>query len=82
MRAGIIAKVRHYQHCLDLFPKIPTTVVDAGMELFNSEAALALWLCEPARALGGKIPIQVAQTLRGAKQVTQVLNAISHGVYL
>lgn len=82
MRAGISIEVRRYKRCLELLPNIPSEVVEAGVELFSNEAALALWLCEPARALGGKIPMMVAQKRRGAKQVMQVLRAIGHGVYL
>jgi uncharacterized protein (DUF2384 family) len=82
LRAGITAEVRRYRACLDLVTNLPANVVDAGLELFVDEAALALWLCEPARALGDKIPMRVAQTRRGANQVTQVLRAILYGVYL
>ena len=82
MRAAINAEMWRYERCLEFLPRIPAEVVDAGVELFASEAALALWLCQPARSLGGKIPMKVALTRRGAKRVTQVLNAISYGVYL
>lgn len=82
MRVGISAEVRRYHRCIKLLPNLSSEVVNAGMELFSDEAALALWLCEPARALGGKIPMRVAQTRSGAAQVAQVLRAIGHGVYL
>src|SRR5579864_9373858 len=61
MRTAINGEARRYRRCLALVPHVPAEVVDAGMELFGDEAAVALWLCEPARALGGKIPIRVAQ---------------------
>ena len=82
MRAAINGEARRYRRCLALVPHIPPEVVDAGMELFGDEAAVALWLCEPARALSGKIPIRVAQPAAGAMKVKEILRAITHGVYL
>jgi putative toxin-antitoxin system antitoxin component (TIGR02293 family) len=40
-----------------------------------------LWLHEPNRALGDRIPLQMLQTEVGARQVEDVLTRIQHGVY-
>ena len=81
LRASIAAEVRHYQHCLALLPGIPAEVVDAGRQWFQDEGALARWLCLPARSLGEKTPMELAQTRRGAARVAELLRAIAHGVY-
>lgn len=52
------------------------------MDLFESEAALALWLCAPARALGGKIPLRVMRFAKGRKQVAHILRAVARGVFI
>lgn len=57
-------------------------VYDAGMELFRSEPAFALWLCEPARALDGRMPLAVMREATGRQQVAKILRAIAHGVVL
>lgn len=82
MRAGINREIRRYQKGRGLVQNLPADLVAAGVRLFKSEAALACWLCEPARGLGGRLPMVVAQTSRGADRVTELIQAISHGVYL
>ena len=82
MRAALRGEILKYQHCLTLLPNVPAEVVAAGLDLFVSEAAVALWLCESARALGEEIPMQVAQTPVGAKKVAQILRAIADGAVL
>lgn len=82
MRTAILLEILRYHKCIELIPGVPAEVLAAGMDLFKTEAAVASWLCEPARALGGRIPMEVAQTPKGAKEVAQILGAISHGVFL
>jgi uncharacterized protein (DUF2384 family) len=80
--AALTAKIRHYERCLKLLPRVDAEVLEIGFELFSNELGLALWLCEPARALGGKIPLRVMRTARGRKEVVNILGAIAHGTYL
>lgn len=82
MERAINAKIRHYQRCQPLFRFLDREVYDAGRDIFSDDAALAEWLCEPARALGYKVPLQVMRTARGRRQALQCLLAIGGGGYL
>jgi len=82
MVAALRAEIRHYERCLARIRSLHPDVFAAGMDLFEDEAALALWLCQPARALAGKIPIFQSRTKSGRTSVIQILRAIDHGVYL
>ena len=82
MRAAIKVEIQKYHHCLTLLPNLPAEVVAAVLDLFASEAAVALWLCESIRDLGDEIPMQMAQTPAGAKKVAQTLRAIADGAVL
>lgn len=82
LAAGITARIRRYEHCLKLIPAVDSEVFKAGMELFGAEASLGLWLCQPARSLGGKIPLQVMRTAKGRATVAGVLRAIAEGIFL
>jgi putative toxin-antitoxin system antitoxin component (TIGR02293 family) len=43
--------------------------------------AAEVWLTEPNPALGGEIPIQMARTDIGAREVEAVLGRLAHGVF-
>ena len=79
---GIKAQIRHYQECLKFIPAVDSEMLSAGMELFDAEAALAVWLCSPARSLSGRIPIHEIRTVKGRKTVTNILKSLAHGVFL
>jgi uncharacterized protein (DUF2384 family) len=57
-------------------------VLTAGMELFEDERELALWLCQPAWALGGKIPLFHLRTRVERARVIHLLGSIGHGIFL
>ena len=82
LEAGIKAQIKRYQRCLELIPRVNPEVFSSGMDLFEAEAPLSLWLCEPAWALGGKTPLHVMRTAKGQKCVANILGAIEHGVFL
>lgn len=82
MEAAIDVKIRHYQRCRKLFRYVDRELYNAGRDFFQSDTALAEWLCEPARALGYKIPLRVIRTATGRRQVLQIIAAIEYGVYL
>lgn len=82
MAAALGREIRHYEKCLPLLATLHAEVVAAGMEMFEDEQSLALWLCEPVPALGGKIPLFVTRTEAGRKQVLNILGALVHGGYL
>jgi len=82
MKAAIDVHIRHHLRCRSLFEHISKEIYDAGGELFQDNFAFAVWLCAPAVALGGKVPVQVMLTADGRRQVLRLIHAIVHGVYL
>ena len=46
----------------------------------NQEAARA-WLTTPQRALGGAIPLEIAKTEVGAREVEQIIGRLEQGVF-
>lgn len=82
MVTGLQKEIRHYRRCTRLLDRVDGDVFAAGMELFEDEAALALWLCAPAHSLGGKVPLDFMRSAKGRQQVASILRAIAHGVYL
>lgn len=50
-------------------------------EALGSAAKARAWMARPNRALGGKLPIELARRSSGALLVEQVLGRLSHGVY-
>ena len=76
------AQIRRYARDRKQLHRIDPPTYAAGMSVFSSEAGLVLWLCEPARALDGKIPLTVMSTAAGRQRVTDVLVAVAWGNYL
>jgi putative toxin-antitoxin system antitoxin component (TIGR02293 family) len=50
-------------------------------EVLEDATAAAEWLKSPQRALGGAIPLELAQTDVGARAVEALLGRMEHGVY-
>jgi putative toxin-antitoxin system antitoxin component (TIGR02293 family) len=51
-------------------------------DLFEGdEAAARDWLLNPARALGGEIPLEIARTEVGAREVEKLIGRLEHGVF-
>jgi putative toxin-antitoxin system antitoxin component (TIGR02293 family) len=50
-------------------------------EVLEDEAAAAQWLKSAQRALGGAIPLELAQTDVGARAVEALLGRMEHGVF-
>lgn len=50
-------------------------------EVLEDRGAAARWLKAPQRALGGAVPLQLAQTDVGARAVEALLGRMEHGVY-
>jgi uncharacterized protein (DUF2384 family) len=82
LREAIDRQVRTYNRLRRLLHLIDADVLQAGRMLFTTDSGLALWLCEPVQALGGKVPLRVMRTADGRRQVASILRAIAHGVYL
>ena len=56
-------------------------VVNAAREVFEDAALADEWLRSPNPALGDLIPIQMARTDIGGREVESVLTRIAHGVF-
>lgn len=80
--AAIQAQIRLLERCRKRLRHVDPNVFEAGMKCFGSEAGFVHWLCNPARALGGDIPLHAMSSSRGRRKVEEVLVAITHGVYL
>ena len=56
-------------------------VCDMAFKVFGSQEKAERWLKKPARGLGGKIPLEYADTDLGAHEVINLLGRIDHGVF-
>ncbi len=57
-------------------------IVDRTLGLMNNDIKLAKeWLTTPAFALGGKTPLEFADTEPGANEVTTLIGRLEHGVF-
>ncbi|MCP4664987.1 MAG: DUF2384 domain-containing protein [Deltaproteobacteria bacterium] len=54
---------------------------DKAVDVFENPDLARKWFQEPARALGGKIPLEYADTEPGAQEVDELLGRIEHGVF-
>ena len=54
---------------------------DKALDVFEDVAGTEKWLKEPARGLGGAIPLRYARTELGAREVERLLARIEHGVF-
>ena len=56
-------------------------VYDMAMEVMGDGKKAESWLKKPARGLGGKVPLEYADTALGAHEVINLLGRIDHGVF-
>ncbi len=56
-------------------------IVEAANKAFGEQDFARKWLNLPNPALGGRIPIELAETDTGAREVEDVLGRFAHGVY-
>ena len=56
-------------------------VRDHALRVFEVDEVAEEWLTLPNPALGGEVPIQMARTDIGGREVEAVLGRIEHGVY-
>lgn len=79
---AIVAQMRTYAQCRRRLTDLDPATVTLGIEVFRSEAALVQWLCAPAFALAGRIPLKTMRSAKGRGKVTEMLRAIQYGVFL
>jgi putative toxin-antitoxin system antitoxin component (TIGR02293 family) len=57
-------------------------ILAKGLELFEGDRQQAVeWLLHEQPALGGSIPLEVARTEVGAREVENLIGRLEHGVY-
>ena len=56
-------------------------VVKAARDLFENDENADMFLRSPNPALGERIPIHMAQTDIGAREVETIIGRLSHGIY-
>lgn len=58
-----------------------TQVYEMAADVFESREKARRWLKKPARGLGGRIPLEYADTYIGANEVIKLLGRIDHGIF-
>jgi putative toxin-antitoxin system antitoxin component (TIGR02293 family) len=58
-----------------------TQVYEMAADVFWSSEKAKRWLKKPARGLGGRIPLEYADTYIGANEVVKLLGRIDHGIF-
>lgn len=57
-------------------------VLGKALELFDGDAdAARSWLRSPAPALGGAVPLELARSEIGAREVERLADRLEHGIY-
>ncbi|MBW1801385.1 MAG: DUF2384 domain-containing protein [Deltaproteobacteria bacterium] len=54
---------------------------DKAIEVFEDRNIARKWFKDPVRALGGKTPLEFADTELGAQEVEALLGRIEHGIF-
>ncbi|KAB2906891.1 MAG: DUF2384 domain-containing protein [Dechloromonas sp.] len=82
LAAGLERQVGHLRRSILLLDRVDPEIYRAGRSLFSSDLGLALWLSEPARSLGGRVPLSIMRTKKGRAKVKDVLVALAHGLFV
>ncbi|MFO8027081.1 MAG: antitoxin Xre/MbcA/ParS toxin-binding domain-containing protein [Opitutales bacterium] len=53
-----------------------------AVDYFGERATARDWLARPARGLGGRSPLEFAETEMGAREVEDLIGRLEHGVYV
>ncbi len=56
-------------------------VYDMAVMVFETNKKAESWLKKPARGLGGRVPLEYADTDLGAREVINLLGRLDHGVF-
>jgi hypothetical protein len=57
--------------------RVDREVFGVGVDTHGSEVALALWLVQPAMALGSRMPLSALAAAEGRKEVLGLLGALA-----
>ena len=62
--------------------RLDESVHAAALRTFESPDGAAEWLIDPVAGLGGAIPVELAKTAKGKKQLLWILGCIEHSVFV
>ena len=57
------------------------SLFDRALQVLHNQSTVQLWFKAPQKALGGKTPLEFADTEPGAREVEDLLGRLEHGVY-
>jgi putative toxin-antitoxin system antitoxin component (TIGR02293 family) len=57
------------------------SLFDRALQVLHNQNRVKLWFKSPQKALGGKTPLEYADTEPGAREVEDLLGRLEHGVF-
>ena len=57
------------------------SLFDRALQVLHDQNRVKLWFKSPQKALGGKTPLEYADTEPGAREVEDLLGRLEHGVF-
>jgi putative toxin-antitoxin system antitoxin component (TIGR02293 family) len=57
------------------------SLFDRALQILHSQSSVRLWFKSPQKGLGGKTPLEYADTEPGAREVEDLLGRLEHGVF-
>jgi putative toxin-antitoxin system antitoxin component (TIGR02293 family) len=57
------------------------SLFDRALQVLHNQNRVRLWFKSPQKALGGKTPLEYADTEPGAREVEDLLGRLEHGVF-
>ena len=57
------------------------SLFDRALQVLHSQNRVQLWFKSPQKGLGGKTPLEYADTEPGAREVEDLLGRLEHGVF-
>ena len=57
------------------------SLFDRALQVLHNQNRVQLWFKSPQKALGGKTPLEYADTEPGAREVEDLLGRLEHGVF-
>lgn len=62
--------------------KLDAELAAVAIACFGTAAAAAQWLSTPAHGLCGRVPLEIAQSVRGSRRVITLIQRIDYGIAL
>jgi len=82
LEGAIDREIDRLERCRKLLPHVDAGILKAGRDCIGTDSDFVQWLCAPAMALNGHVPLQLLSTKAGRERVMNILAALRSGVYL